>query len=100
MLASGDNVDCKPTSLLPYPNGPFSDKISSKAIELANAKVEKVSHLSKEQCTRTCTCKLFYLLATNHVSVQSCTKSVHHKRVTVTTHLPRFFLPITFLMPK
>ena len=40
---------CKPTSSLPNPNGPLSNKISSKAIELANAEVEKVSHLSKEQ---------------------------------------------------
>ena len=46
MLASGDNIDCKPTLSLPYPNGPLSDK--TKAIELANAEVEKVSHLSKE----------------------------------------------------
>ena len=61
---SDDNVDCKPTSSLPYPNGPLSD--NSKAIELVNADVEKVSHLSKERYTRTCTRKLFYLLATNH----------------------------------
>ena len=40
---------CKPTSSLPNPNGPLSEKISSKAIELANAEVEKISHLSKEQ---------------------------------------------------
>ena len=46
---------CKPTSSLPNPNGPLSDKISSKAIELANAEVEKVSHLSKEQvCKKPC----------------------------------------------
>ena len=64
-MLSGNSVDCKPTSSLPYPNGPLSDK-TSKAIELVNAEVEKVSHLSKERCTCTCTCKLFYLLATNH----------------------------------
>ena len=58
-------VDCKPTLSLPYPNGPLSDK-TSKAIELANAEIEKVSHLSKERYTRTYTRKLFYLLATNH----------------------------------
>ena len=40
---------CKPTSSLPNPNGPLSDKISSKAFVLANAEVEKISHLSKEQ---------------------------------------------------
>ena len=40
---------CKPTSLLPNPSGPLSDKIPSKAIELANAEVEKVSYLSQEQ---------------------------------------------------
>ena len=40
---------CKLTSSLPNPNGPLSDKIPSKAIELANAEVEKVSHLSQEQ---------------------------------------------------
>ena len=43
-------VDCKPTSSLPYPNGPLSDN-TSKAIELANAEIEKVSHLSKERYT-------------------------------------------------
>ena len=63
MLASGDNVDlkyCTPTSLLPYLNGALSDKISSKAIELVNAEVERVSHLNKEQDIRTymCTRKL------------------------------------------
>ena len=40
---------CKPTSSLPNPSGPLIEKIPSKAIELANAKVEKFSHLSKEQ---------------------------------------------------
>ena len=54
-----------------------------------------------------CTRELFYLLATNHVSVQSYTKSMHHKRVTVTTHicqgffandvkLPMFFAKVVF----
>ena len=42
---------CKPISSLPNPNGPLSEKISSKAIELANAEVEKISHLSKEQAS-------------------------------------------------
>ena len=66
----------KPTLSFPYPNGPLSDKISSKAIELVNAEVERVSYLSKEQDTHTytCMCKLFCLLATNHVSVRSYTK--------------------------
>ena len=40
---------CKPTSLLPNPSGPLSNKIPSKVIELANAEVKKVSHLSQEQ---------------------------------------------------
>ena len=54
--------------------------------------------LGRSTCT--CTCKLFYLLATNHVSVQSYTKYMHHKCVTVTIHSPRFFSPMMFLMPN
>ena len=34
---------------MPNPNGPLSDNISSKTIELANAAIEKVSHLSKDK---------------------------------------------------
>ena len=73
MLASGDNVDCKPTVPRRCPIRMVLLVIIyySKVIELANAEIEKVSHLSKKQYTCTCTCthKLFYLLATNHVSV-------------------------------
>ena len=45
------NVNFESISSLPNPNGPLSEKIYSKAIELANAEVEKISHLSKEQAS-------------------------------------------------
>ena len=44
-VVSCNNIDfeirmyCKPTSSLPNSNGPLSEKISSKAIKLANAEV-------------------------------------------------------------
>ena len=34
---------------------------------------------------------IFYLRATNHVSVQSFTKFMHHKCMATTAHLPTFF---------
>ena len=51
---------CKLISSLPNSIGPLSEKKSSKAIELANAEVEKNLHLNA------CACKIFYLLATNN----------------------------------
>ena len=44
---------CKLVPSLPNPTGPSSAKISLKAIELANAEVEKVSPLSKDEDKKT-----------------------------------------------
>ena len=90
---------CKRTLSLPNLNGPLSDKISSKAIELTNAEVEKVSHLSKEQAGKKALSSRLtpYLLLSIYLPL---IMSMHHKHMTVTTYLPRFFLPIISLMPN
>ena len=74
---------CKPISSLLYPNGPLSDK---RQLNWGMLKSKGFHTLGGSNALApACAC------ASNHVSVRSYTKSMHHKRVTVTTHSPRFF---------